>query len=183
MNLAVVLVALVAACNAPRRRASLSVADTRMVSSGAILAAALFVIVAAIATPALDALDISAPNVRIAVGLVLAPVAVLELVRRAPRAGAALPGTRAALVPVFFPVLARPDVALLALAAGADLGVAWTALGAVLAFASVVAWHRVATPHATSAVFLRVEDGLGRVVSVATVALAAAILIDGVFAI
>jgi hypothetical protein len=106
-----------------------------------------------------------------------------DLVRRPPRRGAAMPGREAALVPVAFPVLLRPEVALVALALGADHGVALTALGAALAMGVVVGWHALATPRATSATFLRVERGLGMLDAALGAVLALAIAADGVFAI
>jgi len=119
MNAWLGLAAMVAAVNAPRRRAALSVDDTTVVAIGAAVTALALVVFGAIATPLLDAMDVSRPNFRIGLGLVLAVVAVHDLVRRPPAAGAALPGRRAAIVPVFFPVLLRPEVAMVALAIGA----------------------------------------------------------------
>jgi small neutral amino acid transporter SnatA (MarC family) len=183
VNVAVSLLALVAAGNPARRRRALSVDDTRIVAAGAVLYAVWLVGLAAIATPVLDGLDVSAPNLRIAVGFVLAPVALHDLVRRRPGAGAALAGGRAALVPVLFPVLARPEVALLGLAIGADHGVVWAIAAAVLAAGSVAGWHRVGRDRDGSAVFARVEGGLARLLAALTVALAVVILVDGIFAI
>ena len=183
MNAALAIVALVLASNPPRRRSALSTDDTATVALGALLAAALFVAVAAAAMPLADALDISRPNLRIAAGAVLAVVSIHDLVWRRPRPGAALPGRRAALVPVFFPVLARPEVALLAMSVGADHGVLFTALAAGLSMAAVVAWHALATPRDEQPVFARVEGGVARVDAAVALAAAVAITGDGVFAI
>jgi small neutral amino acid transporter SnatA (MarC family) len=180
---ALALVALALASNPPRRRGALSTDDTATVALGALLAAGLFVVLAAVATPLLDALDISRPNLRIAAGVVLAVVSMHDLVWRRPRPGAALPGRRAALVPVFFPVLARPEVGLLALSIGADHGVLFTALAASLAMATVVSWHAFATPRDEQPVFARVEGGAARVDAAVALAAAVAITADGVFAI
>jgi hypothetical protein len=189
MNTALAIAALVAACNAPRRRVALSTDDTTAVALGAALTVALLVALSAVADPLFDALDVSAPNLRIGVGFVLAVVSAHDIVRRPPPSGAALAGRNAAFVPVFFPVLARPEVALLAMAIGMDHGIALTAFAAVLALATVVVWHRVATNRRvttnsqTDAVFARVERGLGIVIAAAAAALAVAIIADGVFAI
>jgi small neutral amino acid transporter SnatA (MarC family) len=183
MNVIVGIVALVVACNAPRRREALSVDDTATVGLGAIGAGVVLVLFGIVATPLLDAMDVSAPNLRIGLGLVLAVVSVHDLVRRPPARGAALAGRRAAIVPVAFPVLLRPEVALVALALGADHGVAVTVLGAVLAMGSVTGWHALATPRTAQPVFRRVERGLGLVASAVAAVLALAIAADGVFAI
>jgi small neutral amino acid transporter SnatA (MarC family) len=183
MNVWLGLAALVVAVNAPRRRAALSVDDTRTVALGAALTAVTLVVFGAFATPLLGAMDVSAPNLRIGLGLVLAVVSVHDMVRRPPAAGATLEGWAAALVPVWFPVLLRPEVAMVALALGADHGIGVTAGAALLAMAIVVAWHAVATPRGDGAAFFRVERGLGFVDSAVAAALALALAADGVFAI
>jgi small neutral amino acid transporter SnatA (MarC family) len=183
MNVWLGIAALLVAVNAPRRRAALSVDDTGVVALGAALCGVGLVVFGAVATPLLDAMDVSAPNLRIGVGLVLAVVSVHDLVRRPPARGAALSGRAAAVVPVFFPVLTRPEVALVALAIGADHGVAVTAAAAVIAMVAVVGWHRLATPRAQEPPFARVERGLGVLDSGIAAALAMAIAADGVFAI
>lgn len=183
MNAALALVALVLSCNAPRRRAALSTNDSRTVALGAAGMVVAVAVLAAIASPALDALDVSAPNLRIGTGLVLAVVAAHDVVRRPPPSGAALGGRGAAVVPVLFPVLLRPEVALLALAIGADHGMAFAVLSGVVAMAVVVAWHAFATPRAERAPVARVERGLGVLDAGLAAAAAVAIIADGVFAI
>ena len=183
MNVWLAVLALVLGSNPPRRRAALSTDDTTAVALGGALTALLFVVLAAVASPLIDALDVSAPNLRIAAGAVLAFVAVHDLVWRRPPAGAALPGRRAAIVPVFFPVLARPELGLLAMSIGADHGVLITAIAAVVAIATVAGWHAVAVQRPEQPVFDRVERGAGRAVAAVTVAVAVAITADGVFAI
>jgi small neutral amino acid transporter SnatA (MarC family) len=183
VNAALAVVALVLAANAPRRRPALSTDDTVTVALGGLLAALLFVALAAVASPLTDALDISRPNLRIAAGVVLAVVSMHDLVWRRPRPGAALPGRGAALVPVFFPVLARPEIGLLAMSVGADHGVLFTALAAGLSMAVVVGWHALATPRVEQPVFARVEGGAARVDAALALAAAVAVTADGVFAI
>ena len=176
------VIAIVAASNPPRRREALSVDDTRIVTLGAAMTAVFLVVAAILATPLLDALDTSAPNLRIGVGLVVAAVGLHDLVRRRPQAGAALDGGRAALVPVFFPVLARPEVALLALSAGADHGVGFAAGISLLALATVVGWHALAR-HVTSGPFARVEGALARALAAVSVVAGVLITSNGVFSI
>jgi small neutral amino acid transporter SnatA (MarC family) len=76
--------------------------------------------VAAAGGPLLDALDVSDPSFRTAAGIVAALAGALDLFRRPPSPEPALPGRRAALVPVAFPLVARPALVVLALGAGAE---------------------------------------------------------------
>ena len=68
--------------------------------------------------PLLDALDVSEPSFRIAAGIVAALAGAVDLFRRPPAPEPALPGWRAALVPVAIPVVARPALLVLALGRG-----------------------------------------------------------------
>jgi small neutral amino acid transporter SnatA (MarC family) len=183
MNVGLAVATLVLATNPPRRRAALSVDETTTVALGATLAAVALVVVAAVSGPLLDALDVSAPNARIAAGLVLAVVSLHDLVWKPPPSGAALPGRAAALVPVCFPVLLRPEVALVALSLGADHGVAAALLAATLGAAAVTGWHALGAARRERPVFTRVERGLGVVDAGLAAALAVALVADGVLAI
>jgi small neutral amino acid transporter SnatA (MarC family) len=183
VNTVATVATLILACNAPRRRVALSVDDSRIVAIGAVLTGMALVVIGAIATPVLDALDVSAPNTRIAAGVLIAVVSLHDVVRRPPPRGAALTGLRAAIVPVFFPVLFRPEVALVALVIGADHGVAATVVGATLAMGVVVGWHVVAAARREHPVFLRVERGIGIVDAALAAALGIALTADGVFGI
>jgi small neutral amino acid transporter SnatA (MarC family) len=199
----VVAAMLVAAVNAPRRRRALSIserpmAERRLIAAiGAGLLAAAVVAVALLADPLLDALDISAPNARIAAGLVVAAGGLGELVTPRPRAGAAPRGWTAAVAPVWFPVLFRPEVGLAALSLGEDHGVAVALAAALVAGASVIAVAgRVGGPATGRAEDAdraegsgrtegadRAEDALGRLCSAAQVSAAVAVLLWGVFAV
>jgi small neutral amino acid transporter SnatA (MarC family) len=79
--------------------------------------------VAAAADPLLDAVDVSDPSFRLAAGIVAALAGAADVFRRPPAPEPALPGWRAALVPVAIPVVARPALLVLALGAGAEQGV------------------------------------------------------------
>ena len=68
---------------------------------------------AALGTPLLDWLDVSDPSFRIAAGVLAALGGIADLFRRPPPPEPALPGWRAALVPVANPLVARPLVDLL----------------------------------------------------------------------
>jgi small neutral amino acid transporter SnatA (MarC family) len=89
------------------------------VAGGAI--GGLIVIVAVLAAdPLLDLLDVSAPSFRLAAGIVAAVAGAADLFRRPPAPEPALPGWRAALVPIAIPAVLRPALLVLALGAGAD---------------------------------------------------------------
>ncbi|HZM42602.1 MAG TPA: hypothetical protein VFB94_25975 [Acidimicrobiales bacterium] len=89
--------------------------------------------------PLLDALDVSQPAFRIAVGIVAAVAGAVTLVRPAPTPGPALEGRRAALVPVAVPLVFRPALVFLALSAHADRGVPVVAGALALAVAILAA--------------------------------------------
>jgi small neutral amino acid transporter SnatA (MarC family) len=117
---------------APGRPAALALGALVALAAGAALAAAASVL--------LDALDVSPESLRLAAGLVLVLEGSRVLVL--PRLGAepALPGLGAALVPVAFPLLLRPGVVMLSLAAGGDgsVGEAVGALAAALVLVVLV---------------------------------------------
>jgi len=78
---------------------------------------------AALGEPVLDALDVSDPSFRTAAGILAGIVGAIDLFRRPPSPEPALPGRRAALVPVAIPAVARPALVVVALGAGAEQGV------------------------------------------------------------
>src|SRR4051812_36792801 len=96
------------------------------------IAGATLVVLAAVADQLLDVLHVSAPTVRIAVGLVVVITGILDLVGRVPAPEPALPGLWAGLVPVLVPLVLRPGLALLAVSVAADHGVAPVVIAAVL---------------------------------------------------
>ncbi len=101
-------------------------------------------IAATIGGPLLDPLDVSEPSFRIAAGLLAVLAGAADVFRRPPSAEPALSGWGAVLVPVAFPVVARPALLVLALGAGADSGVAVSAaamaVGVALLTALVARW-------------------------------------------
>ena len=165
------LVVLVSA-NAARRRLELP-PDRTVVALGAGLALAGHGLLALAADPLLDELDVSAPNARIAAGFVVAVGAIVDLARRPDPDGPALTGRAAAVVPVAFPLLLRPDLGALAVSGGADPGVGWTVLALALAMASVVAAHRL-LPES-------VANPLAHLVGVAAIGAGFLTVLDGVF--
>ncbi len=125
---------------------------------------------AAVGGPLLDALDVSEPSFRIAAGVVAAVAGAIDLFRRPPSPEPALPGRRAALVPVAIPVVARPALLVVALGAGADQGVlvsvAAIATGVVILTGLAARWPT--------------EGSRGRVLKWAARLLAAALIAGGV---
>ena len=82
-------------------------------------------LVAAAGDPLLDALDVSEPSFRLAAGVVAAVAGIADLFRRPPSPEPALPGRRAALIPVAIPAVARPALLVMAIGAGADRSASW----------------------------------------------------------
>ena len=145
---------------------------------GAALGAALVVVAAIVGEPLFDAIGISRPAARLAVGLVAAVTAIARLFQPTPRPQEGLAGWRAALVPVAIPLTASPALLLLGLSAGADLG--------ALFVAGVVA---IGVGLVTASTLVTTEPSPGRTVAawgrrlVVAAGLAACILlvIDAVF--
>ena len=132
---------------------------------------------AAAGGPLLDALDVSEPSFRIAAGIVAALAGAVDLFRRPPAPEPALPGWRAALVPVAIPVVARPALLVLALGAGADQG--------VLVSAGAMAIGRRAVDRAGGRLAHRGPRGralrwAGRLLAAALVACGVILTLDGV---
>jgi small neutral amino acid transporter SnatA (MarC family) len=143
------------------------------------LAAVVIVVLAGIADPLLDALHVSPPTVRIAVALVLAVTAVIDLVGRVPRPEPGLGGLGAGFVPVLVPLVLRPALALLAVSVAADHGMAPAVVGGVLVAAGTVGAAALAPADAgTSRTVVRWGMAL---VAVAVAAIAIAMAVDGVF--
>jgi small neutral amino acid transporter SnatA (MarC family) len=92
---------------------------------------------AAIADPLLDLLDVSDPSFRVAAGLIALLTGAIDLFRKPPARDPALEGRAAALVPVAFPVVARPALLVVAVGAGADQGVLLSAGAMALGIAGL----------------------------------------------
>jgi small neutral amino acid transporter SnatA (MarC family) len=127
--------------------------------------------------PLLEALDVSEPSFRIAAGVVAVLAGAVDLFRRPPSPEPGLDGSRAALVPVAIPIVARPAVLVLALGAGADRDLLVTAgamvVGIALLVALVARWP-VDGPRG------RALRWAARVLSAALVACAVLLVVDGV---
>ena len=138
---------------AARRAGGHRPATRRLAVAGSAISLVVTVGAAAAGGPLLDALEVSAPTLRIGAGLVLLVTGVIDLVRpsgarrlsatdsaRAEDAGATGPrsGLASALIPVAVPTMLRPAALVTALSAGADGGLALSALSALLAGVVVV---------------------------------------------
>lgn len=174
MTPALLIIVFIVVANAARRRLELP-ADPWTVMVGAGIAAAGYIVLALVGEPLLDGLDISAPNARIAAGFVVVVAAIVDLVRRPDPDGPSLGGRGAALVPVAFPILLRPDLGALALSGGADPGIGWAALATIVGAVSIVAAHRY-LPVRAAAIG-------GRLLGVCAVGLGIVTILDGVFAV
>ena len=174
MNEVIAILLVVAVFNPVRRRSEVPV-DQRQVAVGAGLALVAFMALGLAGGTLLDWLDITVPTFRVAVGLVVAVVAVKDVFTAPPTGGPVEPGLSGAVAPVFFPVLFRPEAALVAVLVGADAAPGWLLVGATLALLDPVFW-------AERSRNARMDRALGAAISVAAIALAVDLLVDGVFA-
>jgi hypothetical protein len=96
---------------------------------------------------------------------------IADLFRRPPSPEPSLPGRRAALVPVAFPLVARPAAIVVALGAGADRGIAPAAIAMAIGVGALAVLAAAPPPDATRA----------RVLGWAARLLAAGLIAGGVF--
>lgn len=153
-------------------RTAVGVAALGGVIGGLVVCAA-----AAAGGPLLEALDVSEPSFRIAAGGVAALAGAADLFRRPPRPEPALPGRRAALIPVAIPVVARPVLLVLALGAGAERGVLVSA-GAMAMGVALLTGLAAASP--TEGSRARALRWTGRLLAAALVACGVILALDGV---
>jgi small neutral amino acid transporter SnatA (MarC family) len=129
--------------------------------------------------PLLDLLDVSEPSFRLAAAIVAALAGAADLFRRPPPSEPALPGWRAALVPIAIPAVARPALLVLALGAGADERVLASAGAMVLG----VALLTVLGGWATEGPRGRALRWAGRLAAIGLVACGVILAIDGILAV
>ena len=137
-------------------------------------------IFAALGDPLLDALDVSAPAFRIAAGVVALLAGATDLVRRPPSPDPALPGRRAALVPVALPLVARPILLVIALSAGADQGVVVSLAAMIVGVAILTALSTRVSPDGSSGRTLR---WAARLLAAGLIACGALLTIDGILSV
>jgi len=144
---------------------------------GGVVGGLLVCAAAAAGGPLLEALDVSDPSFRFAAGIVAGLAGAADLFRRPPPPEPALPGRRAALIPVAIPVVARPALLVLALGAGADQGVLPSAGAMAMGIAlltGLAAWWPTEGPRG------RVLRWAGRLLAAALVACGVILVVDGV---
>ena len=107
---------------------------------GGLLGSAVVVVLALAGDGLVDALGVSTPALRLAAGAVAAVAGLVGMVRRASDTPVpALPGLRAALVPVAVPLVVVPALVLLAVSAYADRGLAPVAVALAVGVAASTA--------------------------------------------
>ncbi len=178
------LVALLAAFN-PIRAALAVPRDDRsrrtiggVAAAGGLLGSLLVLALALASAPLVDALGVSDPALQLAVGVVAGAVGIIELIRRAPGPDPALPGWKAALVPVAVPSVAGAALVMLAIGAYADRGLA--VVGAALAV-GVIALTLLAPFTPPAGAGRRAVVWAAKVLSATLVVAGVLLVIDGVF--
>ena len=134
------------------------------------------VVLAVLASPLLDLLDVSAATFRLGAGLVITVVGVHDMLAGAPKPEPSLRGWKAGFVPIAFPLLVNPALGAGALMAGADHGLATPIVATLVGVAILVVLS-------TTAEHARVVRGAGRLVGAGLVILGIALAADGVFSI
>jgi small neutral amino acid transporter SnatA (MarC family) len=132
---------------------------------------------AAAGDPLLDALEVSEPSFRLAAGIVALLAGATDLFRRPPPPEPALPGWRAALVPVAIPIVARPALVVLALGAGAERSVLVSAAAMAVGIALLTALAAARSPEGPAG---RVLGWAGRLLAAGLVACGVILAVDGI---
>jgi small neutral amino acid transporter SnatA (MarC family) len=173
VNWILAIAAVVAAADVPQRVALLrdyTLSQRVAVAAGLVVAA---LVIAAAATPLLDALDVSAPTMQVGAGMVLVlwslPGCLRWTAERAPD------GRAAGLVPGLLPLVLTPPVGVTVLAVAARNG-----FPAALAGAAIVAATVVAAPRLAPAIGRR---PVRAACAAAGVVLGVALMADGVLAV
>ncbi|MEZ5244214.1 MAG: hypothetical protein R2707_03890 [Acidimicrobiales bacterium] len=131
MTLTLLVLAMIAAANPFRALAARPAAPRyEVVVAAMATTGALALFSAAVSDPLLDLVDVTGPSARIAAGIALLVVALKDVFVAPPQAEPGLRGRRGGVIPLAFPVIFSPALALLVLAGTAERGVA-VALAAV----------------------------------------------------
>jgi small neutral amino acid transporter SnatA (MarC family) len=145
----------------------------------AAVAAVVAVVLAAVHDEVLDVLDVTAPTFRLGAGLVIAVTGLRSLLL-APRPweDGVADGKLAVLVPIAFPILVTPELAVSAVSFAADEGTGVAVLGALVAlalFAALGSWRAATeTPRAWL-------TGLGRLAGGGAVVIGISRIVSGIF--
>ena len=185
MTLPLFVLAAVCAVNGPRCRtvapasgAPGSIPPPNLAGLGAGLTLLGLAPMALFADPLLDAVGISAATARLATGLLLLATGLLNFGWPTPEPEPALPDWRAALVPIAFPTLLTPGLALLTVSASVDRSSPTALVVLALALATLPAVVALPPGGRTRS---RVLDGLARLLSGLLVLAGFGLLMDGVF--
>jgi small neutral amino acid transporter SnatA (MarC family) len=180
MPLLLFIAAALCTVNAPRARTALPTepGSTAVAALGAAVTAALLAVLAVLADPLLDLVSISDATARLATGLQLVASGILAFGSPGPTPEPALPGRRAALVPVFFPTLFTPGLAALTVSASVDLSAPCSFLVVALSLATLPA---IVATEPEPPIRTRVLDGGARLLAGLLVASGLALLFDGVY--
>ena len=172
MNWIVAALAVVTAVDLPQRCHQLRAVSPRerVVVAGGLVATV--VGLAAVATPLLDALDISGPNLEIGAGVVLALYSLLAIARWDDSTPP--PSVAEGIVPLLFPIVLTPAVGVVVLAVSARNGLLVPTITALVA-AALIAWNGV-----DAAIGRRPARLLSGVVGVVV---GIAMIVDGAFAV
>ncbi len=172
MNWIVAALAVFTAVDVPHRIRQLRAVPPRerVVVAAGLVAAALAL--AAVATPLLNGLDISGPNLEIGAGVVLALYSVLAIARWDDTAPP--PSVAGGVAPLLFPIVLTPAVGVVVLAVSARNGLLVPVIAAIVA-AVLIAWN--GADSLTGRRPLRMLSGaVGVVVGIA-------MIVDGAFAV
>jgi small neutral amino acid transporter SnatA (MarC family) len=181
VSLLLLVVAAIAAVNAPRARSALPDEEPALIGAlGAAVALVPLAVLAACAHPLIDALDLTSPTVRMAAGAALAVQGVVTMVTRPPAPEPRLAGRRAALVPVAFPVLLTPGLGLLTASGSLDRSAPTAVLVVAAALATVAAVAAVTSPPNRPTAG-RVARGAAVLVAAALVLAGLGLVVDGLF--
>ncbi len=171
MSAALVALAVLATVNPAR--VPLGVPETRgratLVATAAVGAVVLAAILLVGADPLLEALDVSPESLRIATGIVIVVGGLRALAAPRPLTDPGLTGRFAAFVPVLFPLLLTPELALVLISAGADERNAAALVGLVVALVVAFASTFVRRSPVADGLFAAATRLLGAVLVVAGV--------------
>ena len=145
---------------------------------GGLVGSLLVLAIALASGPLVDALGVSDPALRLAVGVVAGVVGIIDLIRRAPGPEPSLPGWKAALVPVAVPSVAGAALVMLAIGAYADRGLA--VIGAALAV-GVVSLTLLAPVTRPAGAGWRAVVWAAKVLAATLVAAGVLLVVDAVF--
>ena len=177
MTLTLLVLAMIAAANPFRALAARPPGATGETVMAALTATMVLAWISAVLSgPLLDLVDVSGPNARIAAGIALLVVALKDVFAAPPTAEPALTGWRAGVVPLAFPVIFSPALALLAVAGAAERGVALALTATAIALVPVALALSVAPAMRRVRAMTTFTGALGTGV-------AALVVLDGIYAI